>query len=77
MEAPYTWSFEVMEEVGGELLAPPAAGPQAEEGGEPAAAAEPAVAPETVEPAAEEEPLEAPAGDGGEIESGTPGVLYV
>ncbi|HSJ57630.1 MAG TPA: hypothetical protein VLC95_10640 [Anaerolineae bacterium] len=35
------------------------------------------MAPETVGRAAEEEPLDAPAGEGGEIESGLAGVLYV
>ncbi|HSJ58065.1 MAG TPA: hypothetical protein VLC95_12845, partial [Anaerolineae bacterium] len=77
LDGPYPWSFEVTDGIGGEVLAPPAAGPQTEEGGEPAAAAEPAGVPETVEPAAEEEPLDAPAGEGGEIESGLAGVLYV
>ncbi|MBN1139990.1 MAG: Ig-like domain-containing protein [Anaerolineae bacterium] len=78
MEAPYEWSFEVTEEIGGELLAPPAKAPRAAEPVErepeedlPAAGAREAKA------AVLEEPLETPAGDGGEIESGMAGVLYV
>ncbi|HSJ59556.1 MAG TPA: hypothetical protein VLC95_20390, partial [Anaerolineae bacterium] len=72
MEAPYAWSFEVSDDSEIELLAPPVEAPRAAELAErevkeglPAASARDA------------EALAAPAGDGGEIESGLAGVLYV
>ncbi|MBN1139994.1 MAG: hypothetical protein JXM73_25720 [Anaerolineae bacterium] len=72
MEAPYEWSFEVTEEIGGELLAPPAGAPRAAEPVEREPKEElPAAGAGEAKAAVLEEPLEAPAGDGGEIDGRT------